>query len=97
MSQATKRWLLVCLVVLLTPWVAEACPTCKDGLAENSMHLVRGYGWSIMFMMSMPFLILGGIATYFYLLVRKANRTPSEPPTTTPDGPSYDSRVLASK
>ena len=59
--------------------IVDACPTCKDTLSENDANMVRGYFWSIVFMMSMPFLVLSGIATYFYLLVRKArasvNRT----------------------
>jgi hypothetical protein len=36
------------------------------------MNLVRGYGWSIIFMMSVPFLTLAALGTYFYLLVRQA-------------------------
>jgi hypothetical protein len=35
---------------------------------------VRGYFWSILFMMSMPFLIIGGLGTMFYLDVRRARR-----------------------
>lgn len=55
--------------------VAEACPSCKDGLASGpNGSLVRGVFYSIIFMMSMPFLILGGLGTYGYLLVRKARR-----------------------
>ena len=33
-----------------------------------------GYFWSIIFMMSMPFLILTGLSTMFYLDVRRARR-----------------------
>lgn len=48
-----------------------ACPTCKEGLG-NSSNLVNGYGWSIMFMMSAPFLILAGVGGYFYYEICKA-------------------------
>jgi len=70
-------WLTALLVVLVLVFqsVATACPTCKEGLVagdHDSANLVRGYFWSIIFMMSMPFLILGGLSTYFYLLVRRA-------------------------
>ena len=34
--------------------------------------MAEAYFWSILFMMSMPFLILFSLSTYFYLLVRKA-------------------------
>lgn len=74
--------LLLCFVMLcgffgpLADGVS-ACPTCKDSIAHSdpeSANLVRGYFWSILFMMSMPFLILGGLASYFYYEVRKARR-----------------------
>ena len=63
--------LLVCLAQM-----AHACPTCKDSLASgpNSANLVRGFGWSIMFMMSAPFVILASLAGYFYYEVRKARK-----------------------
>ena len=53
---------------------ATACPTCKDSLAHDpaSANLVRGYAYSILFMLSMPPLILGGLSAYFYWEVRKA-------------------------
>lgn len=62
------------VAILLLADVALACPTCKDNLAgdPDSANLVRGYFWSILFMMSMPFLILAGLSSYFYWEVRKA-------------------------
>ncbi|MCA9184766.1 MAG: hypothetical protein R3E01_24400 [Pirellulaceae bacterium] len=64
----------VCAWTALWVQVAQACPTCKNGLADsgNGGDLVSGYFWSIVFMMSMPFLILGGLGTYLYLEVRRA-------------------------
>ena len=44
------------LTLLCNPADAIACPTCKDGLAD---HTALGYAISILFMMGMPFLILG--------------------------------------
>jgi len=54
--------------------VAAACPTCKDTLAHDpaSANLVRGYAYSILFMLSMPPLIFSGLSAYFYWEVRKA-------------------------
>ena len=37
-----------------------------------SANLVRGYAYSIMFMLSMPPLIFGSLCAYFYWEVRKA-------------------------
>jgi uncharacterized membrane protein YjgN (DUF898 family) len=53
---------------------ASACPTCKDGMTSDpdTAMMVRGYFWSILFMMSMPFAIFGGVTAYFYWHVRQA-------------------------
>src|SRR5438128_1417706 len=65
---------LMLIAVMLSAGVATACPTCKDSLAHDpaSAGLVRGYAYSILFMLSMPPLILGGLSAYFYWEVRKA-------------------------
>ncbi|MEX0713073.1 MAG: hypothetical protein WD278_12030 [Pirellulales bacterium] len=80
--------LAVCIVVL-TASVAEACPTCKAALASHDPgrgDLVAGFFWSILFMMSMPFILLGSLATYMYLLVRRARREAAVPPSHAPAG-----------
>jgi uncharacterized paraquat-inducible protein A len=62
-------------VWLLIAAVAQACPNCTNSLAggdEASQQLIRGYFWSILFMMSMPFAILFGLGGYMYLEVRRA-------------------------
>jgi hypothetical protein len=69
-------WLIVMLAVIGfgSAEIADACPTCRQGIANGAdhSHLIRGYFWSIVFMMSMPFLILGSLCTYFYLQVQRA-------------------------
>lgn len=64
--------LLICCLFLTSS--ASACPTCRDGVANDpaAASLIQGYFWSICFMMSMPFLILGGITAYFYYEIRRA-------------------------
>lgn len=64
-------WLLSLALVLLLAALAEACPNCKETLATDpaKQGLTRGIYYSILFMMSMPFFILGGLCTYFYYLV----------------------------
>ena len=68
--------LLTFLCVALVASNAWACPTCTQGMEHDPavMAMARGYFWSILFMMSMPFLIVGGLSTYFYLEIRKARR-----------------------
>ncbi|MDG2382898.1 MAG: hypothetical protein P8N76_14610 [Pirellulaceae bacterium] len=67
---------IACLFVITA--ACEACPTCKQGIAEGGDHeqIIRGYFWSILFMMSMPFVIFTSLCSYFYLLVRKARLLP---------------------
>jgi hypothetical protein len=66
-----SSWLLTVALVLLLAAVAEACPNCKETLAGDPAQqgLARGIYYSILFMMSMPFFILGGLCSYFYYLV----------------------------
>jgi heme/copper-type cytochrome/quinol oxidase subunit 2 len=75
-SILTKRFISVAamaiVLVLLCQATAMACPTCKDSLANGQSNLVHGYFWSILFMMSMPFLILAGLGSYFYWEVCRA-------------------------
>ena len=54
--------------------VAVACPTCKENLAHDpaSANLARGFYYSILFMLSMPPLIFGGLSAYFFWEVRRA-------------------------
>ncbi|MAT68765.1 MAG: hypothetical protein CMJ58_04510 [Planctomycetaceae bacterium] len=54
---------------------ALACPTCKDGVAEadpSQQRMAAGYYYSILFMMSMPFVILSTFGSFAYRAVRKA-------------------------
>ena len=69
------QFALVVIGLLIVTAAAEACPGCKDAIAENDpeqARMVRGYFWSILFMMSMPFAIMGTFGTYIYLEVRRA-------------------------
>ncbi len=76
MNGRRKTAVIVWALLMLALWAAAAmaCPTCKDNLAHDpaSANLVRGYAYSILFMLSMPPLILGGLSAYFYWEVRKA-------------------------
>jgi hypothetical protein len=72
------RWLTAAAVlalVLLVVSVAAACPNCKEGLAQNDPHgqsIAAGYYYSILFMMAMPFTILGTFGSLAYLSIRRA-------------------------
>jgi heme/copper-type cytochrome/quinol oxidase subunit 2 len=65
---------LAMLFVVALVTVAEACPGCAEaqaGQGANRANIVRGYFWSIVFMMSMPFLIVGSFGTYVYVQYKK--------------------------
>lgn len=55
---------------------AEACPNCKDTLEGDPAHqgLAKGIYFSILFMLSMPFLLFGSLCTYFYVLVQREKK-----------------------
>jgi len=61
--------------VLALSATAWACPGCKEALASGDGQggdLVAGFFWSILFMLSMPFLIFGTFCTSMYVAVRRA-------------------------
>jgi len=61
--------------VLLTAGDLLACPTCKDGLAGNdpaTQATAAGYFYSILFMMAMPFVIIGTFGGAAYISIRRA-------------------------
>jgi hypothetical protein len=83
-SASPSGWLRRSLVVMAVIAVvsllagdALACPMCKAALGSaDRSHgdWVGGFFWSILFMISMPFIILGSFSGYMYVLVRRARR-----------------------
>jgi len=77
----SRRWmvpLVAVMVLLATGAVASACPGCKEALAANDGSaqgdMASGYFWSILFMMSMPFAIVGAFTGVVYRSVRRAQK-----------------------
>ena len=81
---AVTRWIVAAVVlalVLLIASVAAACPTCKEGLAQNDPQgqaLAAGYAYSVLFMMSMPYIVLGTFGSVAYYSIRRARRQRAE-------------------
>ena len=66
---------LALLLVAVFADLASACPTCREGLAENDPHgqsMAAGYYYSILFMMSMPFIIITTFGSFAYRSLKKA-------------------------
>jgi uncharacterized protein YbaR (Trm112 family) len=79
---------LACVIFMATATDALACPMCKEALASHDRSQgdwVAGFFWSILFMLSMPFVLLGSFSAYMYVLVRRARREAAErPPAESP-------------
>ena len=54
---------------VLLPNSLNACPACKN-LDES---IARGFNWSVLFMMAMPFTVVGVIGGSVYYYFRRAN------------------------
>ncbi|HEX4130282.1 MAG TPA: hypothetical protein VHZ24_09575 [Pirellulales bacterium] len=75
-----RRLTVVLAIVAVMAATVEACPTCKIALGTHDKaqgDLVSAYMYSILFMMAMPFTLLGAFCTYMYVLVRRTRRNPS--------------------
>jgi hypothetical protein len=74
------RWFVAAIVValvLLLASVAAACPNCKNGLAQTDpqgQSIAAGFYYSILFMMSMPYIVLGTFGSLAYLSIRRARK-----------------------
>ena len=66
----------ILFLVLLTG-EALGCPTCKDGVAESDpegMNLARGYFYSILIMLAMPFTLAGSFGAYVWREMRRQEK-----------------------
>jgi uncharacterized membrane protein YadS len=63
---------------------AHACPMCSQSIAEEDL-LPHAYMYSILFMLTMPAMVFGGIGSVIYFKFRKfsahqaATESPAEP------------------
>ena len=84
MQRTGKPWqrfvrpsVLLGMLVVLACIASEAwaCPTCKENLANDPQGrgLAAGFYYSILFMMSMPFAILGMLGAVAYRSVKRAH------------------------
>ncbi|MFM8634348.1 MAG: hypothetical protein ACKOEX_05995 [Planctomycetia bacterium] len=73
---------LVCALLLAAE--AIGCPTCKDGIAAtdpDGLNVARGYFYSILFMLAMPFTLAGTFGVYVWRETRRQQRAggPDQP------------------
>ncbi len=86
MGQRISRALLWFFLVAGTR-IAAACPLCADNLSsdvygKNPTQLGRGFFWSIIFMIALPFLTVGFVAARILIAKRRRRaRVASGPPS----------------
>jgi hypothetical protein len=71
--------ILVLAVALASPLPATACPGCKEALANqtgDAAKLKDGYYYSILFMIGMPFTLLGTGTFFLVRAVKKGSLPP---------------------
>lgn len=67
--------LLLVLLALVIPETVTACPNCKEAYAaDGSTPVSSGFSASIMFLMSMPFFVIGMFALRLWVAQRKLRR-----------------------
>ena len=82
---------LTVAALLAMAGAAVACPTCGEGLMQADPHaqsIAAGFKYSILFMLSMPYLCLGTLCSIAYYSIRRAKaqqaaagESVDEPPT----------------
>ena len=66
----------IAVLLLLIPIAVQACPLCVDAL-EGS-ELGRGFNTSIMFLLFMPFALVGSIGGGLFFYARRHSRLSQE-------------------
>lgn len=72
------------LVAMFVAAEAFGCPNCKDGIAATDpegINLARGYFYSILLMLAMPFTLVSSFGAYVWREMRRQKRAgvPSQP------------------
>lgn len=70
MLQKCLLWTIILGFIILTiPITLEACPACK----ELDEPIAKGFNWSVLFMMAMPFAVFGAVGTTIFYHFKRAN------------------------
>lgn len=79
---AVRATTLALVMLLMFADVASACPSCKETIAADGRGLAEGFSYSVLGMVSMPFLLFAVVGGIIMLAVRRARlRGPEgEPP-----------------
>ncbi len=74
-SERTFRIFLFSVLCPLFSESAYACPACKEAVGKlKEIWTSVGFNWSVLFMISIPFLIIGSFAAVLFLNYRKTKQ-----------------------
>ncbi len=74
-----KKWLFVALSLVVLSTAAAQCPMCKTALKSNmdgkstEKPVGKGINKAILFLMSMPYVLVGTAGLAYYYKRKKAN------------------------
>lgn len=73
------RFAFVVSLIVAAVIAADAfgCPNCKDGINTSDpagLNVARGYFYSILFMLAMPFTLAGSFGAYVWREMRRQKR-----------------------
>lgn len=71
----------IMVMALLAPTIGDACPSCKS----IDDPIVRGFNWSILFLMAMPFTVFGLIGGGVLYVCRHTNQSNNQTPRSNVD------------
>lgn len=74
MKRYVVFWLFVLIGSIAAGGDAWGCPTCKDGLQaadSEGANIARGYFYSILLMIAMPFTLAGSFGLYVWREMRR--------------------------
>src|SRR5215813_12953693 len=80
---------ILLLAAVLLPAIAAACPLCKDARSDTdypggTASLPKGFYYSILLMVSAPFVVMGGLLLRIHLSRKRGRVLPASAPAEQP-------------
>lgn len=69
-TTALRSGLLAAALIAAWPQLAFACPMCAETVSADA-HLPKAFMWSILFMLAMPAVVLGGFGFAVFRVIRQ--------------------------
>lgn len=76
-DRSISVFLPLCFLLLFSA-NAYACPACKEAVGKlKEIWTSVGFNWSVLFMISIPFLIIGSFTAVLFLNYKKSIKKPA--------------------